>query len=179
MPRGPRLDAPGAVHHVMVRGIERREIFRSDRDRAETPRTPRRGGRQDRDRTLRLDPPAEPPSPAPAHRHRPPLHEHAPRPHRIREQLQSPLRVNPGLSCATPSVNGFAVALFGCGPSGAMAAWQVRVIRTIRRSKWPIMAATSVDHTFAVVACSVLGAEPIGPTVKEGGSGRFEGGSVV
>ncbi|HEX9708430.1 MAG TPA: transposase, partial [Candidatus Thermoplasmatota archaeon] len=22
MPRGPRLDAPGALHHVMVRGIE-------------------------------------------------------------------------------------------------------------------------------------------------------------
>jgi len=27
MPRGPRLDAPGAAHHVMVRGIERRRIF--------------------------------------------------------------------------------------------------------------------------------------------------------
>jgi hypothetical protein len=24
MPRGPRLDAPGVLHHVMVRGIERR-----------------------------------------------------------------------------------------------------------------------------------------------------------
>ncbi len=33
MPRGPRVDAPGAVHHVMVRGIERREIFRDDCDR--------------------------------------------------------------------------------------------------------------------------------------------------
>ena len=27
MPRGPRLDAPGVLHHVMVRGIERRRIF--------------------------------------------------------------------------------------------------------------------------------------------------------
>ncbi len=33
MPRGPRLDAPGVLHHVMVRGIERRRIFESDRDR--------------------------------------------------------------------------------------------------------------------------------------------------
>jgi putative transposase len=35
MPRGPRLDAPGVLHHVMVRGIERRAIFRDDRDRRE------------------------------------------------------------------------------------------------------------------------------------------------
>jgi putative transposase len=33
MPRGPRLDAAGTLHHVIVRGIERRQIFRSDRDR--------------------------------------------------------------------------------------------------------------------------------------------------
>jgi len=33
MPRGPRLDAPGALHHVMIRGIERRRIFRTDGDR--------------------------------------------------------------------------------------------------------------------------------------------------
>ncbi|HEY7678158.1 MAG TPA: transposase [Candidatus Methylomirabilis sp.] len=33
MPRGPRLDAPGALHHVMVRGLERRAIFRDARDR--------------------------------------------------------------------------------------------------------------------------------------------------
>ena len=33
MPRGPRLDARGALHHIMVRGIERRHIFPSDRDR--------------------------------------------------------------------------------------------------------------------------------------------------
>ena len=35
MPRGPRIDAPGILHHVMARGIERREIFRSDADREE------------------------------------------------------------------------------------------------------------------------------------------------
>jgi REP element-mobilizing transposase RayT len=33
MPRGPRLDFPGALHHLIVRGIERRRIFRSERDR--------------------------------------------------------------------------------------------------------------------------------------------------
>ncbi len=33
MPRGPRLDAPGVLHHVMVRGIERRPIFQTDTDR--------------------------------------------------------------------------------------------------------------------------------------------------
>ncbi len=33
MPRGPRLDAPGALHHVMARGLDRQTIFRNDRDR--------------------------------------------------------------------------------------------------------------------------------------------------
>ena len=30
MPRGPRLDAPGVLHHVMARGIMRQTIFRDD-----------------------------------------------------------------------------------------------------------------------------------------------------
>ncbi len=33
MPRLARLDAPGLLQHVMARGIERREIFRDDKDR--------------------------------------------------------------------------------------------------------------------------------------------------
>lgn len=33
MPRKSRIDAPGAVHHVMVRGIDRSTIFRDDADR--------------------------------------------------------------------------------------------------------------------------------------------------
>ena len=33
MPRGPRSDAPAEIHHVWVRGIERRAIFRDERDR--------------------------------------------------------------------------------------------------------------------------------------------------
>ncbi len=33
MPRQPRLDIPGLVHHVMVRGIVGRDIFRDDGDR--------------------------------------------------------------------------------------------------------------------------------------------------
>ncbi len=32
MPRGPRLDAPGTLHHVMVRGIEQRRIFATTTD---------------------------------------------------------------------------------------------------------------------------------------------------
>jgi len=32
MPRLARLDAPGALHHVMGRGIEQREIFQNDTD---------------------------------------------------------------------------------------------------------------------------------------------------
>ena len=34
MPRGPRLDAPDALFHVMARGIERRRLFRDEADRA-------------------------------------------------------------------------------------------------------------------------------------------------
>ena len=35
MPRQARLDAPNTLHHVMVRGLERRAIFRDDADRAD------------------------------------------------------------------------------------------------------------------------------------------------
>lgn len=33
MPRGPRIDFPGAMHHVYARGIEKRNIFIDDSDR--------------------------------------------------------------------------------------------------------------------------------------------------
>ncbi len=33
MPRKARIDAPGALHHVIVRGIERKAIFKDDTDR--------------------------------------------------------------------------------------------------------------------------------------------------
>jgi putative transposase len=33
MPRIARLDTPGLLHHVMIRGIERRKIFRDNKDR--------------------------------------------------------------------------------------------------------------------------------------------------
>jgi hypothetical protein len=33
MPRNARIDAPGALHHLIVRGIERKEIFQNDADR--------------------------------------------------------------------------------------------------------------------------------------------------
>ena len=35
MPRAPRLDTLGALHHVIVRGIERSTIFRDDTDRTD------------------------------------------------------------------------------------------------------------------------------------------------
>jgi len=33
MPRTARIDAPGVLHHVMIRRIEHRKIFRNDKDR--------------------------------------------------------------------------------------------------------------------------------------------------
>jgi putative transposase len=33
MPRAARLDAPGGLHHIIIRGIERRKIFRDAKDR--------------------------------------------------------------------------------------------------------------------------------------------------
>jgi len=35
MPRQTRIDVVGALQHVMVRGIERKDIFLDDRDRSE------------------------------------------------------------------------------------------------------------------------------------------------
>ncbi len=35
MPRQPRLDAPGTLHHVMGRGIEKTQIFRKEEDRVD------------------------------------------------------------------------------------------------------------------------------------------------
>jgi hypothetical protein len=33
MPRKSRIDTPGALHHIIARGIERRSIFGDDHDR--------------------------------------------------------------------------------------------------------------------------------------------------
>ncbi|MHC4686861.1 MAG: transposase [Planctomycetota bacterium] len=33
MPRKARVDAAGAIHHIVIRGIERKRIFRNDADR--------------------------------------------------------------------------------------------------------------------------------------------------
>jgi len=33
MPRVARLDTPGLLHHIIIRGIERRKIFDDDKDR--------------------------------------------------------------------------------------------------------------------------------------------------
>ena len=37
MPRLARLDAPGVLHHVIIRGIERRNIFEDNKDRVVGP----------------------------------------------------------------------------------------------------------------------------------------------
>ena len=33
MPRKSRIDAPGALHHIIARGIDRKNIFKDDKDR--------------------------------------------------------------------------------------------------------------------------------------------------
>ena len=33
MPRKSRIDAAGAIHHIIILGIERTKIFRNDADR--------------------------------------------------------------------------------------------------------------------------------------------------
>jgi len=33
MPRKARIEAPGSLHHIIVRGIKRRPIFTDDQDR--------------------------------------------------------------------------------------------------------------------------------------------------
>jgi len=43
MPREARLDAPGTLHHVMGRGIERTDIFRTDEDRNDFLNRTKRG----------------------------------------------------------------------------------------------------------------------------------------
>lgn len=35
MPRKSRIDAPGALHHIIARGIERKVIFQDNRDRGD------------------------------------------------------------------------------------------------------------------------------------------------
>jgi putative transposase len=36
MPRKARIDAPGALHHIIVRGIERKAIFKDSIDYSNT-----------------------------------------------------------------------------------------------------------------------------------------------
>lgn len=42
MPKIARLDTPGLIHHIMIRGIERRRIFNDDKDRNGTLPCPRK-----------------------------------------------------------------------------------------------------------------------------------------
>jgi putative transposase len=34
MPRRARLDIPGALHHIMLRGIDKSDIFKDDQDKS-------------------------------------------------------------------------------------------------------------------------------------------------
>jgi len=49
MPRQPGRDAPGALHHVMGRGIDRAKIFRKqeEEDFQDTAIVPSAGGKED------------------------------------------------------------------------------------------------------------------------------------
>jgi len=33
MPRKSRIDAPGSLHHIIARGIDRKNIFKDNKDR--------------------------------------------------------------------------------------------------------------------------------------------------
>ena len=54
MPRQARLDAPGTLHHVMLRGIERRAIVTDDADRHEFVRRLGASGHAEQDGRLWL-----------------------------------------------------------------------------------------------------------------------------
>lgn len=55
MPRQARLDFPGTLHHVILRGIEKREIVSDDKDRNDF--VGRMGGRRKSSRAERGKPP--------------------------------------------------------------------------------------------------------------------------
>lgn len=37
MPRQARIDAPGAFHHIAIRGLERKAIFKDEKDYRNSP----------------------------------------------------------------------------------------------------------------------------------------------
>jgi hypothetical protein len=37
MPRQARIDIPGALHHIIVRGIEGRKIFKDNAENSQSP----------------------------------------------------------------------------------------------------------------------------------------------
>ena len=45
LPRRTRIDAPGALHHIVIRGIERKAIFKDDADRSTISRATQRVNR--------------------------------------------------------------------------------------------------------------------------------------
>jgi hypothetical protein len=104
MGRSSRLDAPGVLHHIMIRGIERRKIFQEDGDRenfldrlgrilAETSPT-----------CLRLDVAREPSSPSPENRNRSHRYRDGEAPDRLRGEGNALVKCPMGIN--TPSSQG-------------------------------------------------------------------------
>ena len=54
MPRSARLDAPGALYHIIIRGIERRQIFKDNNDREDFPARLEKLLARDKDILLRM-----------------------------------------------------------------------------------------------------------------------------
>ena len=89
MPRGRRLDAPGTLHAVRVREIDRRRLFETTANRQDfEARRDAVGG--EGAPGARLDAPTHSRAPAGAHGRPAPGHGHAPAPHRVRGHVQSP-----------------------------------------------------------------------------------------
>jgi len=60
MPRQPRLDIPGALHHIMVRGINKTDVFIDDQDRVNflqrLGENIIKGSRRKRDSSIKITP---------------------------------------------------------------------------------------------------------------------------
>ncbi len=90
MPRTARLDAPGVLHHVICRGIERRAVFLDGTDRDDFVRRLSALAAEGVALHLRLGFAAEPLPPALPHAAAPSVPKHAPSAHGLCRQLQPP-----------------------------------------------------------------------------------------
>ena len=89
MPRKARIDAPGALHHIICRGIERRKIFDDDADRDNFLERLGNILKETLNALLRLGADTESFSFVIANRQSTDFHSHAPAINRLCRQLQS------------------------------------------------------------------------------------------